>query len=529
MRVPVVTFAGTLGAGKTTLARATSKSGRLATWFMLLNDSAKTADSVDGATITGFKGIKPLPGGCFTCQTPEQIAAVIEECCAEPGIEGVLYEGKGKTTGKDTTEGFAKVGIQPTIVTLVDCEFLSFNRQTYKRFLDSQIAAATVAIGLTKVPEGVTDTQDSRLREAMDYIARFRKPDVPIFVVATKDEPLPLWVLERACEVAGRPIQREHDHDHGCGSACGHDHTHDHHDHGHSHDHAHDHDPDYAFFLKPGITFDHVRSVFERLPGDVVTRAKMVIDGHLWNYVFGKWSRDEPDTRRPGPLTILPSQPLDAATLAVVAEIAMPPENVGDVDLLDALHETLPAEEEAALIAQWADQIPAEPLFGEQTGLVLTYPEQLEIAKELARGGSSDAVLKGVIGKCMAYWLQVVPILEDQRSLHDPQDFAGKQRDLAAAFGFWSPKLGYPARAIAVLPQLLIEGFGALTIAPTSGSDASCSKFRRGVKLAIEYGAKPADFLEPARHCLSLAESGTDDEQTKEWEVMATELATVRA
>lgn len=501
---PILAFVGPLGSGKTTLARNTLRAKVLpGRWAYLINDSAPSSDMVDGAVDGELAEIAALAGGCFTCENPEELGRRIREAIENPAVAGVMIEGFGSVAGTETVSALQQIGIPFHVVATLDARNHARNLAILGHVVATQVAAATIGIGVTKAEAvSIDDPSLDKLRTFVENVGSGK----PLFIVPPGSA-LPEWAVSRVLARPRRALPQVHRHHDGC---CGHDHGHEHHHHGHRH---HGGLVEQSIRLRHDATLASVTVALEALKAYGVFRAKGATEGWQFHLVHDDFTRTERDHRHF--LAWFVAEPVDTKKIAALDAITEREERLNLLRTQDMLRddEAASPEESARLIAELMSQIPSSPVVN-RAGNLVTHPEQLQLLKEIARRRSVAPTHFGpAIKRCMQYWLAAAALLREQEARWDPRDLANNKRELGISLTWWAMKnaadLGDDlCRQVAARrPWILVaEGMMALDL-PYADPDKGwwqAEEFRIAVEYAKAHGGDLALLAEAAEHVSTL-------------------------
>lgn len=438
----ILAVVGSLGAGKSTFVETTVlwgvQSGTLGHQraAYLLNDRPSSdGRMVDGDKIKNVARVIPFPNRCFTCEDAENLARQLRTLADEGGTDLVVIEGYGFVAGAETREALEMTGFPFDIFSLVDAAHLTENRAAYGEVIESQIASATLGIGITHI----ADATDA----AFDIIERHAHSGVPSLAIP-KDRGMPLHLFKRALFGDG--------HHHGA-CCCGHDHDHHHHDHTHAehsnhhahhgHEHGHDHEhPTHDFFsvtysLHAGVSMEDLRVA---LASEPVFRAKGVANGVHFDMLHGDWSEGD----RVGQFGIITLYSRGREILIPESFIDHEARSDSDHRSTKELlrHDVDPGAARAAL-ERLASAIPAEPVVlpGENGLHVIVQPEESQHLKQIAQRPSVQAEwLPKALVAVTCYKIKCADFIALHEKEIDKTELSIIQLELAQALGWWAAK-----------------------------------------------------------------------------------------
>ncbi|HUO56193.1 MAG TPA: GTP-binding protein [Candidatus Paceibacterota bacterium] len=435
----ILTVVGSLRAGKSTFVESTilqaTQSGALGHMrsAYLLNDRpSPDGRMVDGEKVRNVAHVIPFPNRCFTCEDAENLARKLLVLAHGGEIEGygpfaageidlVVIEGYGFVAGAETREALEMTGFPFNIFSLVDAEHLSENRAAYGEVIESQIASATLGIGITHAVNGQAET-------ALDLVARHAKSGVPSLVIP-KGHGMPTRLFARA--LFGDRHQHHHEH-----VRCGCGHSHGHHDHGHhGHDHAH-HDEIVrtSFSLKDTVTIDDLRQALISQP---VERVKGFVGGVRVDMSHNKWDTGDQSDRR----SVIVTYSRDEIRLPdhfIDTEARQEPDRRSTKELL---RQDIDPESAKAALERLASAIPTEPVIlpGSDGLRVAVQLEELQILKQIAQRPSvKDEWLLRAVGVALRYWAACARFIEEHENQMDQQELSVSRLELGLSLGWWT-------------------------------------------------------------------------------------------
>lgn len=309
---------GPLGSGKTSLVKwVLSRNGKvLGKLRLIINDVGK--EKVDADRLTGDldlagEDLISLQSGCICCEDLESLREAVKGLDGK--IDTLVIEPTGIAEGEAIAEMLEKLHLPVSTITLMDVLHHSKRSEAEQLVIDTQLSVADV-IGLTWW-EGATQEQ---IDLVLDYIgARKDRSGKKINVPVVK---LPKRHFGQT-EIIGddsdtsyndlfRIVMEKSERNH----------VHVHHDHDHHQDHAH-HDHEHAEKAPVfSMTFDNLPENFSEEDlvrflakyENVLIRAKGVVNGRRFNYVWGSLSWEVADSGKTR-LNFITSEPVDEEKL----------------------------------------------------------------------------------------------------------------------------------------------------------------------------------------------------------------------
>lgn len=330
VRTKAMLVLGPLGSGKTSLVKwVLSRNGKvLGKLRLIINDVGK--EKVDADRLTGDldlagEDLISLQSGCICCEDLESLREAVKGLDGK--IDTVVIEPTGIAEGEAIAEMLGKIHLPVATITLMDVLHHSKRSAAEQLVIDTQLSVADV-IGLTWW-EGATEEQ---IDVVLDYIGARKdrsgkKINVPVIKLpkrhfgqteiigddanASYDELFKV-VMEKSGEHHGHERHGHAEHDH---------HGH----HGHYHEHTeHDHHEHAEKAPVFSMTFDDLPENFseEALARvlaqyeSVLIRAKGVVNGRRFNYVWGSLNWEVADSGK-ARLNFITSEPVDEEKLSL--------------------------------------------------------------------------------------------------------------------------------------------------------------------------------------------------------------------
>jgi G3E family GTPase len=518
-------FVGPPGSGKTSLASATFRSGKLVgrKIYIINDDGDGSEGTVDAGILRGIEGLdlNALTAGCIGCKDEADFREALRRIQVEGNIDWLVIEPVGYAAGNEVPIILKSVGIQATVICLVDVA--NFVDNLVDGFMPTQVKAATV-VGLTKYGE-VESLEDPRLEEVLAFIGEHNSK-AEVFMVPP-GATLPEWILEHQHE----DNHKRHDHHEG----CGHDHNDRHHaseHHRHEHDHSDEHHGVFTIHLKlrPEVRYGDLQRLISVIPG--IFRGKGVVEGWQWHLVQRTWSPEEFKDDRPAFATLYAREPLAKEDFV---SIATPNEDLyAGKDIKQIMRTShVSVEQTEAAIHRHLGKFPAKA-FVNRFGDLVTHPEILSITKELARrGGVAAEVFAGVIRACVRYWLSAAELL-NSRDLKGNPSYAEWQRALGTSLGYFGyhhrTELGVEliAQIVSANPaRLLFTGLREVTSLNSDFAKAKmqADEARDIAKFGLVYGGITKEqILLVSLSCQNLARETGRDDIVLEWAASITEI-----
>lgn len=431
----ILAIVGSLGAGKSSLVENTIRqavqTGLLETnrAAYLLNDRpSQDGRMVDGHSIREVARVIPFPNRCFTCEDSENLQRQLRVLSESGEIDLVVLEGYGFVAGAEMTEALQGTGYPFHIFTLVDAKHLVENRAAYGEVIESQIASATLGIGVTHVVNGKLDA-------VLELVKTSVKAGVPTMAIP-KGHGIPPRLfthLFSSSEPKGSDMIC------GCGHVhLGHDHSHHqgNHHHGHNHDHPHAHHDFFSvtYPLREGVTLEDLQDLLR--DSDVI-RGKGIVSGVRFDLSHDVWSRGDP-SNQPGIVTLysrggeirIPDQLIDPEARS---------SHLGSTKLL--LRQNVDAKAAKAALERLTKSIPVEAVVLPGTdGLrVAVQLEELQLLKNIAQRPSvKDEWLVKAIGVALRYWVSCAKFIEINKSKMDMAELPVSCLELGLSLGWWT-------------------------------------------------------------------------------------------
>lgn len=320
--IKVYIISGFLGSGKTTLIKKLLEDGKFNRVMLLENEFGEVG--IDGNLFDEGLKVKEINSGCICCSLKGDLKAALDEIRSYD-IDALVIEpsGVGKLSEiMDTVSEMDDMEIKGHIC-MVDAKKAVIYHKNYKEFFDDQVVAANsiilsradlvseeklegVVAMLKEMNEDATVVTTPYMELDNDYLMDIIEENVTCrncMEMMDKDElEHHLHHHDEECECEHHH-HKHHHHDEECD--CHHEHHHDeddeececHHEHhhdeececGHHHHHHHDHDADevfenIGFETVKTYTEEEIRSILEKLKGDVI-RAKGFVKGtDSWLY-----------------------------------------------------------------------------------------------------------------------------------------------------------------------------------------------------------------------------------------------------
>jgi G3E family GTPase len=457
----IVTAVGPLGAGKTALivntimalvqSKTVTKEYARQHWAYIINDEGTC---VDGSLVSDYVKVIPMTNGCFTCSDAAELTAILDRL-RQQGIERVFIEGFGITSG-DEMKAFLTACPYPFhIVCVLDYKHFDRNLVRYSAVIKSHVHAATIGIGLTKYGENANPlTTDTGITIA-DFVAE-NSHGKPIFLIPDGGS-VPLEYLSGIAEVKVEKHRRFFDRLFTSKKACGCEHHHGCHDDHHAHAHGHHvHSMlTYSYPLKGGVTFDHIREALNDAPEHII-RIKGAASGKLFNAVFNDWRQTLPDTREF--VTFYALKKVDVAAdlpeLAKLLILDTPSRDLHTQDhqgneqsyklmRMESGSNDSTIEEIRALLSEIPDRPIVLPTQQERQIRIITHPESLQVAKEMARRQTvKDEWFPIVLKRCMEYWILCARLIREREADIIPDDRATNKREVGISLAWWARHYG---------------------------------------------------------------------------------------
>lgn len=414
-QLPVVAIIGTAGAGKTNAASNSFKCGMLDRWVYFLND-AGNPESVNLTDLPNGVDLRPMANGCFSCEDDQQLRELIASMAEayeeqdDPDIKGVLLEGYGFVAGDETLSLLKKLNLPYHIACVFDAEHFHRNLAIYAGIMENQIKAATANVWITKYPTGVTEVEDEKLQQIVEYIKQCN-PWTECYLLP-RDGKLPAQVFE--------PDGFAEVH-HRCGHECNHRHEHAHNEHALV---------EYHFRLIPGATAQQLK---QSLVGSAIVRTKGVALGNVFHSVYDTWEiRSGADSRQ---FVIVYCEsgfdPLSINAFAQLVQVTL--QNASTLSLIRT--DEIEREETLTLVEELLKSVPSEPVWNSFDQLV-THPEMLQVVKEISRRPNvKDDIYVTVIEKCCEYWLKCA---RQVSHVSNDSERANNLRELSISLGWWA-------------------------------------------------------------------------------------------
>lgn len=478
-------FLGPPGSGKTTLIGAILRAELLPGRTAFVFNDAGTPGTVDARMLAGLTDFRPMVGGCFGCRDAGELTDLLHRL-REDAYDWIVLEPLGFVDGHEVPDILASSDVDARTITLVDARHHVENRRLLSRVVASQLAAATLAVGVTKASEGALP------ETIVEEIAR-HAPGT--FVGAVPEGRVPEWLSDRL-HAWDRAAHR-----HVC--SHGHDHDHSQHDHGTEHgQHV------YSFRLRPEATMKDVRGLSTL---DAVKRVKGVVEGRQFHAVHREWREGTEDPSDPF-VTFYAVEPI---AFSFYERYVVTPERIdgGTQTLLRSTDDLSPEDVNDALRDLLA-RAPTEPVMtpdGPETN-----PELHELLNEVRkRPGVSPELNDAAIRARVGYYLAVARVFTPDSPWWDHPSAAKRKRDLAIGIGWFARNksealgdemLGEAKRAPIV--RLLAEGLIGLERHNRDLDRAlvTADETRETALFIFEnHLGTPTDFIAGFGHALNLA------------------------
>ena len=277
--IKVYIISGFLGSGKTTLIKKLLEDGKFNRVMLLENEFGEVG--IDGNLFDEGLKVKEINSGCICCSLKGDLKAALDEIRSYD-IDALVIEpsGVGKLSEiMDTVSEMDDMEIKGHIC-MLDAKKAVIYHKNYKEFFDDQVVAANSII---------LSRADLVSEEKLEgVVAMLKEMNEDATVVTTPymelDNDYLMDIIEenvtcRNCmEMMDEDELEHHLHHHDEECECG-----------HHHHHHHDHDADevfenIGFETVKTYTEEEIRSILEKLKGDVI-RAKGFVKGtDSWLY-----------------------------------------------------------------------------------------------------------------------------------------------------------------------------------------------------------------------------------------------------
>lgn len=518
MECKVLVVLGPAGSGKTTLARRIRQQllpGKVA---YLYNDDGRAIPGVDAAIEGAFDATEAFLSGCFSCEDSAQFISRLSVIMKGGEHDWLVIEPLGFVEGRELVDLLRGQGIKPRVISLLDVRNLERNEVIGT--VPAQLASATVGIGLTKTPDGVT-LESAELIGALAYVGR-HAPGRDVFLLR-KDEDLPPAQLRKLL-YDGPQIRKPHQHDHSC---CDHDHGH-----SHGHEHAHDHrqaHPSHtsAYRLKPSTTLDQVRKMF-LAQGDNIYRIKGTVEGCWFDGIWGAWDDSRKVKVDDDPFLIVYSlRPLDPASLECLVETKKSELQSTWLRLRNGA--VIETERTVAFLLEELPRLPREPLY--DAGGPITHPEAHELVNSLRKRPDIPADLNAAcIQARMDYMLAVCDVFTEDSPWWNAPRAAERKSNLVIGitwFAIHQPEvlgLECMARISSLkdrLKRMMVDGMNGYTVYAADTELAVV--FVEEVKDALRFLGHDPSLDAAATHLIRLAQADGRSEIIKAWQQLASQ------
>lgn len=416
----ILALTGSLRAGKSTLIEETIRQGMLTgileanrvAW--LLNDRpSPDGRMVDGHNVREIARVIPFPNRCFTCEDTGKLAEMIRGLAEMGDIDMVFIEGYGFVAGSETREALEATGYPFAIFALADAEHWQENHAAYGPVIQSQLAAATMGIGLTHIGDE-TET-------ILDAVSAFAPVGVQVMPLPKGSAvPSRLLLPFLATEQTA------------CAHGCSHHHKHTHH-YEHHHD-VHDEFFTVTYPLRREVALQELKEALRDVP---VLRGKGVVAGRRFDLLHGAWNVGDP-VDQPGILTIY-SQGKEISIPGVLIDHEARAMPEGSTKVL--LRQDVDPEAAQAALERLAAQIPLEPVVlpGMDGLRVAAQLEELQLLKQIAQRPSiKDAWLLEAVHIALRYWTACARFIEAHEVEMDPAELPISRLELGLSLGWWT-------------------------------------------------------------------------------------------
>lgn len=476
----ILAMTGSLRAGKSTLIEETIRQGIRTGIFAanrvawLLNDRpSPDGRMVDGHNVREMARVIPFPNRCFTCEDTGKLTEMIRGLAETGDIDIVFIEGYGFVAGSETRKALEATGYPFAIFALADAEHWQENHAAYGPVIQSQIAAATLGIGITHMGHDI-DT-------VLDAVSAFAPAGVQVMPLP-KGSAVPSRLLLPFLAAEHRE----------CGHACGH-----HHDHAHHHEHHHEAHDDFftvTFPLRREVTIQTLQEVLRDVP---VLRGKGVVDGMRFDLLHGAWNVGDP-VDQPGILTLYSQgKEIRIPDTLVDDEARVLPETSTKV----LLRQDVDPEAAQAALERLAAQIPSEPVVlpGVDGLRVAAQLEELQLLKQIAQRPNIKAVwLLEAVHIALRYWTACARFIEAHEAKMDPAELPITRLELGLSLGWWTNRFEsdlapdlVTAVAACRVGNLLTVGLRDAPPLSAKKAAAQAEYYRDVAQFALRHGEDP--------------------------------------
>lgn len=435
----ILAVTGSLCSGKSTLIEhtiahsvLTGALGMNRAAYLLNDRPASDGRMVDGHAIREMARVLPFPNRCFTCEDTANLVRTLRAIESSGAVDIAFVEGFGFVAGHETADALRSTGYGFDIFTLVDARHLSENLATYGEVIRSQVAAATLGIGITHMENADLDATEA-------FIASASSPGVPVFRIA-RDHGVPPRLFARAAAfrqsipqaTGGCPCCSGHDHD-------GHHHEHHHDDHhghdhhGHDHDHGHHRFHSATFPLRAAVRLEDLKTAL----GTTAFRAKGIVDGARFDMVHGEWTRSD-RSDQPPIVTVYAHDDIVIPDHMVDRSMRQAP-LASTKALLRSDAGIDPVLTERA-IEKLASAIPADPIIlpGAEGVRIAVQLEELQILKHISQRES----VKGTwfiraVSIALCYWIRCARYIADHADTMDATELPISKLEIGLSIGYW--------------------------------------------------------------------------------------------
>ncbi len=522
---------GPLGAGKTTFVLnviQALESGGFPTKTKVAYVVNDEGALIDGELARQRAEVVAMTNGCFTCSDTADLRATLERL-EKSGMMWVFLEGFGITAGNETRDFLESCPYSFHIICLLSFMHHNLDLIRYANVVESQVKAATVAVGITKYQHQGDHLLDLDIGGGVTEFVAKENPGIPLVLIPESSD-IPDIILclfsGKAKGKAKQPGNRAHHHDHGnthhAGCGCGHHH---HHENVHDRHHVHDMHP-YSYKLRDGVVLDNIKQAF--VGKDFLLRIKGAVEGRIFNEVHGDWRVSVEDKRQF--VTFYTSREIDIERDLPLLQVLICWEKVerdAEPGYKQLRHDVADRESTVAEILKLYNDIPTDPIVitsGAHIRL-LTHPEKLQTLKDgIARRPSvKDEWFPVVLKRCMEYWLKCAAVISDRGDEILPEDIGRNRRELVGSMVWWVNRYSefFGSEIVSMVERLnlgtmTVEGILSMKSLNSNSDKAAweCLELYEALSYGIAHGGNPAKILEAARHCLSLA---TTQEMRTAW------------